>query len=177
MPIASLRALHVKMVRRSRALLCTLMLVASLCPMGVVQAEGLSGLVYPVMSPRKSSDFGIRVHPIYKVRKHHYGVDLAAPKGAYIRSVKEGTVVFADPYKGYGNLVVVKHGDGLTTHYGHCDTIKVRPGQHVVAGQIIATVGATGNVTGPHLHLEVRRDGKPLNPERFIPGLGEKSKG
>lgn len=82
-----------------------------------------------------------------------------------------GTVVFADPFSHYGNLIVIKHADGLTSHYGHLESFKVKPGQKVRAGQMIGAVGSTGRVTGPHLHLEVRKDGVPLNPQRYLPGL------
>jgi len=135
------------------------------------------GYVHPVMTPRVSSPFGNRNHPIYKAVRHHDGIDLAAPEGAAIRAISEGLVVFADPYAGYGNLVVIQHPEGFTSHYGHCKTIKVSPGTRVKAGEVIATVGSTGNVTGPHLHLEIRIDGKPQNPEDYIPGLTGKPKG
>jgi murein DD-endopeptidase MepM/ murein hydrolase activator NlpD len=91
--------------------------------------------------------------------------------------VRGGTVVFADPYAAYGNLVVVKHDNGYTSHYGHCDKIRVRPGQRVKAGEFIATVGSTGRVTGPHLHFEIRRNGEALDPERLFPGLREDAVG
>lgn len=136
-----------------------------------------AGMVYPLMGTRISSDFGIRKHPVLKKVRHHGGIDLAAPQGSPIRSVQAGTVVFADPYGGYGNLVVIAHADGVTTHYGHCSTIKARTGQHVKAGQVIAEVGSTGRVTGPHLHFEVRRDGNPLDPEGFIPDLDGAAQG
>lgn len=136
-----------------------------------------SSFVYPLMSPKLSSGFGQRIHPLKRARRHHNGVDLAAPDGAPIRAIRAGTVVFADPYGGYGKLVVVKHSDGYTSHYGHCESIQVRPGQRVRAGQVIATVGSTGRVTGPHLHFELRRDGKPLDPERYFPNLAAPAQG
>lgn len=134
-------------------------------------------IVYPLMGARISSSFGTRNHPVLKVTRHHGGVDLAAPVGAPIRSIKNGTVVFADPHGGYGNLVVIQHKDGFTSHYGHCDTIKVRPGQKVRGGDIIATVGATGRVTGPHLHLEIRHEGIPIDPETLIENLASAGEG
>lgn len=138
----------------------------------IAQAQSpFPDFVYPVMEPRKSSDYGTRVHPIVKAVRHHNGIDLAAPTGAPIRSVAAGIVVFADPYAKYGNLVVVSHKNGVTTHYGHCDKISATPGQAVKAGQIIGSVGTTGGATGPHLHFEVRVNGKPQNPEKFLPGL------
>jgi murein DD-endopeptidase MepM/ murein hydrolase activator NlpD len=133
--------------------------------------------VYPLLATKVSSDYGLRKHPIKKAVRHHHGMDLAAPKGAPIRVIKSGMVVFADPYAGYGNLVVVQHGNGLTSHYGHCNTILVKPGQRVRAGQIIATVGSTGISTGPHLHFEMRIKGEPYDPERFLPGIADLAEG
>ncbi len=109
-----------------------------------------TSFVYPIVGTRISSDFGNRRHPVRRVIKHHSGIDLAAPRGAMIRAVASGRVIFADPYAGYGNLVVVDHGHGFTTHYGHCDKIRVRPGERVNAGAIIATVGSTGLSSGAY---------------------------
>ncbi len=133
----------------------------------------LSSWVYPVLGPRLSSDYGKRAHPLRKAIRHHQGVDLAAPVGAQVRSVAAGTVIYADPYGGYGKFVVVRHAEGLTSHYGHCDSISVAPGQYVRAGQVIARVGNSGRSTGPHLHLEVRLNGVPRNPESILPGITE----
>ncbi len=127
--------------------------------------------VHPVMAPRKTSGFGKRIHPVRKFSSQHKGLDLAAPVGVNIRAVAEGRVIFADPYAGYGNLVVIDHGKGITTHYGHCHKLKIHPGDSVKAGQIIAEVGSTGVSTGPHLHLEVRVKGQPIDPESFFEGL------
>lgn len=133
--------------------------------------------VYPVMGPRLSSDFGKRKHPVYKSTRHHHGVDLAAPEHSPIRAIGAGQVIYADPYAGYGNVVVVRHHDGSTSHYGHCHLIKVKTGQRVKAGQIVGTVGSTGISTGPHLHFEIRIGGEPRDPELFLPGLAEKAAG
>ena len=105
--------------------------------------------VYPLVGTRISSDFGKRIHPVKKAVKHHSGIDLAAPYGSQVRAVKDGVVIYADPYGGYGNLIVIQHKNGMTTHYGHCRTLIAKPGQKVRAGQIIATVGSTGISTGP----------------------------
>jgi murein DD-endopeptidase MepM/ murein hydrolase activator NlpD len=161
---------------RSRQTLLALSLCASLVFALAVPAASIGGMagpafVYPLVGTRVSSDYGLRKHPLRKAVRHHHGIDLAAPEGALIRSIQAGKVVFADPYSGYGNLVVVQHENGMTSHYGHCRTIKVRPGQRVNAGEIIATVGSTGKVTGPHLHFEIRIGGKSHDPEMFIPGL------
>jgi murein DD-endopeptidase MepM/ murein hydrolase activator NlpD len=156
----------------------TSLLLFVLCFPGLPQA-GIPAMpfVHPITSPVFSSKFGMRRHPIYKVRRHHAGLDLVAPIGAPIRAIAAGTVVFADPYRGYGNLVVIRHPNGLTSHYGHLRAIKVAPGKRVKAGQIIATLGNTGSSTGPHLHLEIRRDGRPLDPLTIIPGLTLTPKG
>lgn len=127
--------------------------------------------VYPVMTPRISSVYGMRKHPLLKFTRKHKGTDLAADLGAPVRAVASGRVVFADPYAGYGNFVVLEHKNGITTHYGHCDQIKVHIGQNVDAGDIIATIGNTGLSSGPHLHFELRFNGEARNPENYIPDL------
>ena len=141
------------------------------------KAKAFKAKVFPIMSPRLSSGFGKRRHPIFRVVRHHSGLDLAAPKDSQIRSVAAGRVVFADTYAGYGNLVVVQHADQVTSHYGHCNKLLVEIGAVVKAGEIIATVGSTGNSTGPHLHLEIRKNGKALNPRHYIHGINKKARG
>ena len=136
-----------------------------------------TGYVYPLMSPKISSDYGKRYHPIRKIIKHHAGIDLAAPLEAPIRAISSGFVIFSGMHGGYGNLVVLMHKDGITSHYGHCQTLSVNVGEQIKAGSIIATVGDTGKVTGPHLHLEIRKDGAALDPEKVIPGLAELAEG
>ncbi len=142
-----------------------------------LESPNSSAMVYPVMGPRISSDYGTRRHPIKRFSHHHNGIDLAAPKGAPIRAIAEGHVVYADPYAGYGKLIVVRHKNGLTSHYGHCAKIEVQPGQSVRAGDLIGTVGSTGNSTGPHLHFEIRKSGKPLDPEKVLPGIADSAQG
>ncbi|MDR7568631.1 MAG: M23 family metallopeptidase [Armatimonadota bacterium] len=101
-------------------------------------------------------------------RRHHVGIDIAAPRGTPIHAARSGRVSYAGWYGGYGLLVVLDHGDGLETHYGHASRILVRPGQWVAQGQRIALVGCTGACTGPHLHFEVRVRGKPVDPIRYL---------
>lgn len=156
---------------------CLLILLASPLASEQVHLGHEHTMVYPLMATRVSSSFGVRKHPIYKVRAHHYGIDLAAPNGAQVRAVAAGTVVYADPHSGYGNLVVVLHKNGQTSHYGHMHSIHVEPGTIIKAGEIIGTVGSTGNVTGPHLHLEIRENGKALDPKKLFPKLAAKAKG
>lgn len=102
-------------------------------------------------------------------RRHHSGVDIAAPRGTPIRAARGGRVVRAGWLGGYGLVVVVDHGDGMETWYGHASAVLVRVGQTVERGQVIARVGCTGACTGPHVHFEVRVRGRPVNPLRYLP--------
>ncbi len=144
---------------------------------GASRAEAAPSFVFPIVGTRVSSNFGARKHPVFHVLKHHAGIDLAAPDGAVVRTIASGRVVFADPYAGYGNLVVIEHSGTYTSHYGHLEKIVVKPGETVRAGQVIGSVGRTGVVSGPHLHLEIRRGGKPLDPRGVIPGLEDQAEG
>ncbi len=101
--------------------------------------------------------------------RHHDGIDIGASKGTQVRAAAAGEVLFAAKQGGYGNLVLLKHADGIVTVYAHHERNLVRKGQHVEAGQVIAFVGQTGRSTGPHLHFEVRRGVKPDNPLRYLP--------
>ncbi|MCB0318289.1 MAG: M23 family metallopeptidase [Bdellovibrionales bacterium] len=158
-------------------ILISILLTLICIPSSQFRASVANSFVYPLMSPRISSSYGLRKHPVLKVKKHHSGLDLAAPSGAPIRAISDGVVVFADPFGAYGNFVVIEHGNGLTSHYGHCETISVKQKQKVSAGEIIATVGKTGRVTGPHLHLEIRSHGTPQDPENYIPYLRASAEG
>lgn len=111
-----------------------------------------------------TSGYGFRVHPIYKIRHFHTGIDIAAPAGSPIYAAGDGRVVHAGWWGGYGKCVILDHGGAVTTVYGHCSHTHVRPGQKVKRGHLIASVGSTGVATGPHLHFEVRRNGKPAPP-------------
>ncbi|HOD16074.1 MAG TPA: peptidoglycan DD-metalloendopeptidase family protein [Spirochaetota bacterium] len=117
-----------------------------------------------------SSRYGYRVDPKTKKREaFHRGLDIAAPIGTPVKASSGGTVISADFNRnGYGNLVVIEHEKELVTYYGHLDTITVRRGQQVAAGEEIGTVGKTGRTTGPHLHFEVRRGGTAYDPEEFL---------
>jgi len=118
----------------------------------------------PLRSYRITSGFGVRFHPILRRWRPHHGVDYAAPYGTPVRSVANGTVIFAGWRRGYGKTVVVRHNNGYTTLYGHLSRIYVKRGQYVEQGQSIGAVGSTGLSTGPHLHYEVRHYGKRINP-------------
>jgi murein DD-endopeptidase MepM/ murein hydrolase activator NlpD len=111
-----------------------------------------------------TSGFGERANPMGAGTDFHPGIDIAADEGTPIRASAGGRVVSAGPDGGYGNLVVVDNGNGVTTRYGHCSQIFARVGQSVDAGSIIAAVGSTGHSTGPHLHFEVRVNDKPVDP-------------
>lgn len=115
-----------------------------------------------------TSGFGPRRHPVTGQQRHHAGVDIAAPSGAPVRAATAGTVSFAGTASGYGRTVIIDHGSGLTTLYAHLSSTTVRPGQPVTAGARVGAVGSTGLSTGPHLHFEVRVDGRPQDPSRWL---------
>lgn len=123
----------------------------------------LAGFVMPLRGA-VTSRFGFRRHPIFRLRQFHQGVDIAAPRGTPVVAASGGRVLFADWYGGYGKLVVLDHGQGLSSLYGHLSVILVRPGQTVARGQVIGRVGSTGYSTGPHLHYEIRQHGRPVDP-------------
>lgn len=119
-------------------------------------------------SGRRSSGFGMRRHPVLGATRMHNGIDIAAPTGTAIRASASGTVVTATSMRGYGNTVVIDHGGGFSTLYGHCSRLFVRAGQRVNQGDRIAAVGSTGLSTGPHLHFEIRINGRPVNPASYL---------
>jgi len=104
----------------------------------------------------------------WRYRRHHDGIDLAAPHGTPIYAARAGRVVFAGWYYGYGRTVILDHGNGLQTLYGHASSLLVREGQQVERGQLIARVGCTGSCTGSHLHFEVRLRGRAVNPLGYL---------
>ncbi len=117
----------------------------------------------PITSP-----FGERMHPIFHTMRMHTGIDIGAGYGSPVRAGGDGVVVIAGPASGYGNAIVVDHGGGIATLYGHLSRFGVRQGQRVTAGQTIGAVGNTGNSTGPHLHFEVRVQGVPVDPMPYL---------
>lgn len=129
--------------------------------------RGTGEYVWPVQG-RVSSPFGYRIHPIFKVRKMHTGVDLSASFGTSIRAADSGVVIQAGWRGGYGKTVVVSHGSGLTTLYAHQSAILVSVGEAVSQGDVIGKVGSTGYSTGPHLHFEVRLNGSPVDPMGYL---------
>ncbi len=113
---------------------------------------------------RISSYYGYRIHPIFKVKKLHTGIDIPAPTGTPITSASDGIVIYTGWLGGYGNAVMVDHGGGIVTLYGHNSSITVSEGDNVKRGATIAKAGSTGNSTGPHLHFEVRKNGAYVDP-------------
>lgn len=143
---------------------------AMMLPPGLGPGGG-GELGYPVRagSPM-TSPYGYRVHPVTGVHKLHTGVDFGGGMGAPIFAAGDGIVTRSGPSTGYGNLVVIDHGNGLTTWYAHMypNQIMVRTGDRVTRGQHIAAIGNSGWSTGPHLHFEVRRNGVPVDPMPYI---------
>jgi len=115
-----------------------------------------------------TSPFGYRLDPFLGRPALHPGVDLLQPYGAEIRATAAGRVAHAGPMGGYGNMVEIDHGFGLATRYGHMSEVLVGEGQQVAQGDLLGRLGSTGRSTGPHLHYEVRVDGEPVDPERFM---------
>lgn len=129
---------------------------------------GLTETVTPVLG-RMTSPYGYREDPITSGEdEFHVGVDLSAEIGTPVLSFAAGTVDFIGESSGYGLYIQIDHGNGITTFYCHCSQLCVQKGMQVSAGQMIAKTGDTGNTTGPHLHMEMRRNGILLNPEYYI---------
>ena len=124
--------------------------------------------VLPVEGGWYSSNFGWRIDPFNGVRAFHEGMDFMAESGTQALAAAGGVVVFADFHAQYGNMVEIDHGNGLMTRYAHLAKRLVKVGDVVLSGGIIGQVGSTGRATGPHLHFEVRQNGAPLNPVRFL---------
>lgn len=123
-------------------------------------------LRWPVTGPRLSSPFGKRWG------KDHDGIDMAAPIGTPVHAAAAGAVIYSgDQVRGYGNMIVLQHSDGLVTVYAHNSVLLVHTGDNVAVGQEIARVGDTGRSTAPHLHFEVRRGEQPQDPMQFLPAL------
>jgi len=115
-----------------------------------------------------TSPFGVRVDPFLHVAAMHTGLDFRGPSGEPVHATAAGTVTSAGWSGGYGQMVEIDHGNGLSTRYGHLSEIDVAIGQKVRAGQVIGRLGSTGRSTGPHLHYETRIEGEAVNPEKFL---------
>ncbi len=117
---------------------------------------------------RITSPYGYRIHPVYKTRKFHTGIDIGAGYGLNIVASADGVVTLATTNGGYGKCIIINHGSGLSTLYGHCSTLLVSQGDKVTKGQVIAKVGSTGVSTGPQLHYEVRVNGSTTDPMQYV---------
>jgi murein DD-endopeptidase MepM/ murein hydrolase activator NlpD len=139
------------------------------------QAGPMGGRFMLPVEGQPTSGFGMRLHPMDYAERLHAGMDIAAPAGTPIQAAAAGQVAFSGMQAGYGNVVVIQHAEGYTTLYAHNTANLVSVGTTVNRGQPIATVGSTGRSTGPHLHFEVRKDGKQLDPTLFFT-IGSTSK-
>jgi murein DD-endopeptidase MepM/ murein hydrolase activator NlpD len=124
--------------------------------------------IWPVEYGRVMSSFGQRTDPFSGEGAIHSGVDISAPTGTVAHATADGVVEFAARFAGYGRLVIVDHGNGLETYYAHLARFDVMPGQEIRRGQSVGAVGASGRVTAPHLHYEVRVRHAPVNPYRYL---------
>ncbi len=123
--------------------------------------------IWPVEGPI-TAGFGERIDPFNGEGAFHSGIDIAAPVGTGVIAPADGVVVFADFDAGYGRMIILDHGHGITTRYGHLSSFAVIAGQHVHRGDIIGYVGLSGRSTGPHLHYEVRINDTPVNPHKYL---------
>jgi murein DD-endopeptidase MepM/ murein hydrolase activator NlpD len=117
---------------------------------------------------RITSPFGYRIHPILNTRKLHTGIDIGAPQGTRIVAAQAGTIIYSDWYGGYGLVIMIDHGGGIVTLYGHNSKLVAKVGQKVEKGQLVSYSGTTGMSTGPHLHFEVRENGQYVDPLKYV---------
>lgn len=131
-------------------------------------------LVWPlpiITTARFTSTFGRRTDPITGMQRFHTGVDLDGVTGEAVHAAGAGEVVFSGERSGYGLLMIIDHGRGLTTYYGHCSRLLCKRGVRVNRGDIIARIGSTGRSTGSHLHFEARKHGRSFDPVLLLPKL------
>ena len=133
----------------------------------IIPGHKISGLIWPVQG-KITSQFGKRGWMSF-----HSGIDIAAPKGTPVMAVADGLVIISahslDGYSGYGKVIIIEHGDGIKTLYAHNKNNLVEIGECIREGEIIAEVGSSGNASGSHLHFEIRKDRKPVNPLKYLP--------
>lgn len=141
-------------------------------PIGPKRAESAAAWQGPVAG-RISSRFGVRRHPLRGTRQQHAGMDIAAKQGSRVRAMQAGRVIAAGWSGAYGQRIDIDHGDGWHSRYAHLHQILVEPGKTVQAGDILGTVGATGAVTGPHLHVEIVYEGTAINPLVVLKSLAQ----
>ncbi len=142
-----------------------------------LNTKGASSVVYKgngkfawpsASSTRVTSEFGYRIHPIFKTQKLHRGMDIGAAAGTNVLAAEAGVVLTAGYNSSYGNYVTINHGSGYVTLYAHNSKLLVKSGDKVTRGQTIAKCGSTGNSTGPHIHFEVQVNGKLVNPRNYL---------
>jgi len=134
----------------------------------MIRLVGFTPMGYPHKG-RISSNFGHRENPFTGENiERHKGLDIKGNYGETVKTTANGTVKFASRRGGYGNCIIIDHGNGFETYYGHLSKISVKQGQKVTAGDIIGKIGSTGRSTGPHLHYEVHRNGKIVNPKSYL---------
>jgi murein DD-endopeptidase MepM/ murein hydrolase activator NlpD len=132
-------------------------------------SRGSGELSWPVSGYSSiSSYYGMRIHPIFNTQKFHAGIDIPAPSGTAIKAANSGIVIYSGWQGGYGNVVMISHGNNIVTLYAHNSSLNVRVGDYVDAGQTIALCGSTGYSTGPHLHFEVRVNGSTTDPLAWL---------
>lgn len=124
--------------------------------------------LYPILDGWYSSNFGYRIDPFNGQQSMHEGIDFPAEAGTPIVAAASGKVIYAEWHAQYGKMLEIDHGNGLVSRYAHASNLMVKEGDLVVRGQRVANVGSTGRSTGPHLHFEVRLNGVPQNPARFL---------
>ncbi len=136
-------------------------------PYHIVPTYTRGKLQWPVIGP-VTSGYGMRVHPIFHTYTFHSGIDISVPVGTPVRAPADGVAMYVGWIAGFGKVLILDHGGGLSTVYAHLSSVVVKVGQRVKTGQIIAYTGTSGLSTGPHLHFEVRVNGKPVNPLRWL---------
>lgn len=136
---------------------------------GGATGGGSGAMMWPTDVREITSPFGWRTHPIFGTQIYHSGIDIGADYGDSVRAADSGVVVHADWMGGYGKAVIIDHGNGISSLYGHNSEILVSEGQSVRKGDVISRVGSTGYSTGPHLHFEVRQNGSPVSPLNYLP--------
>ena len=124
--------------------------------------------IWPVKGPI-TSHYGERLDPFNGDEENHLGLDISALFGSQVRAPADGRVIYAQRMAAYGNLLIIDHGNGLTTRYGHLSRFEAKVGQRVKKNEVVALVGNTGRTTAPHLHYEVRLNDRPINPRNYLP--------
>ncbi len=141
--------------------------------LGIYNDKGARPAGAPIVKGWMSSPFGERVDPISGKKAWHEGMDFAGAKGSEVIAVANGVVVFAGYRDGYGQMVEISHGKDLRTRYGHHEEVLVHAGQSVKRGDVIALMGSSGRSTGPHVHFEVVKEGRPVNPARYVSAVAQ----